>query len=549
VARTGVLTTLMTGVLVLALAGTVSAASSGGWNNLGPAGAGNPDYGAIEGGVYVLEVSGSRLYVGGDFNNAGDVAAADRIAVWTGSKWSAACATTLTGDGPSGAVYSIAVDTVTGKVYAGGSFSNAGGDAAADGLAVCSGGAWHSVGGVSFSSNITALEVVGRDLYIAGGFLNGAGLPTADYVVAYHLDGGGYFAITDTNADFINGPNDIEADGAGGAYFGGNFLDADHIQEADYVVHYDGSGTWSALGSGPGPAYGAIQSSPGQVRGLAVAGNGDLYAVGQFTNVVGTGGVGDKIAKWNGSSWEGVGSSSFFGEADAINLLDVVVDGPRVIVVGNFSNAGGLTKVDGVAAFKNGSWTNVGTNANGTDGPLTGPNPILKDVAIVGSRLYIGGLDQDIGGGLLNDSVAFFRLRQPDALIRTSGSFIGNNVYNGTGSNQTKSLSANQGATVTFTIRVTNDGFATDDFTVKGTGSQSGFTAIYKRGATNITSQVVAGTYAINGLAPGASVDITLSVKVGSGVANNVTKSFLVTATSTGGGSAKDAVKAKVTST
>jgi hypothetical protein len=532
----------------MAMPTTASAASSGGWNNVGPASSTNSNLGSITGKVNVLERSGTNLYVGGNFNDAGNVEAADRIAKWNGSAWSAVCPT-LTGDVATGDVYSIAVDTTNGYVYAGGSFQNVGPDSA-DGLAVCRNGAWHSVGGVEFHSNVISLEIVGRTMYVSCGCINIAGFAGADYVAAYDLDGNSFSAIT-ANADFINAPNDIEADGVGGVYMGGNFVDMGAVlpdkRVADFVVHYDGSGTWTALGSGPAPDYGAIPTQGGQVRGLAVAGNGTLYAVGQFKNVNGTSGFGDKIAKWNGSSWSAVGSSSFFGEADALTLRDVVVDGSTVIVVGNFSNAGGLAKVDGVAAFKSGSWTNVGTNAAGTDGPLTGPNPGLLDVAIVGARLYIGGLDQDIGGGVLNDFISYFRLRQPDAYIKTSStSFVGNNVYNTTGLHQARSLSANQGATATFTIRIANDGFATDSFTLKGPGSQSGFTATYKRGATNITAQVVAGTYTISNLAQGASVDITLSVLVGNSVPNGTAKSWLVVATSTGAGAAKDAVKATV---
>jgi trimeric autotransporter adhesin len=453
---------------------TALAASSGGWNNLGPAGAGNPDYGSIEGKVIVLERSGSDLYVGGNFNDAGGVEAADRIAKWNGSAWSAVCPT-LTGDGPTGDVYSIAVDPQNGRVYAGGSFQNVGPDLA-DVLAVCRNGAWHSLGGVSFLSNVTALEIVGRTMYVGGGFLNGAGIAEADYVVAYDLDGGGFFAITNDSGDFSSGPNDIEADGAGSVYMAGNFINVDGILEADFVVHYDGSQHWSALGSGPGPDHGAIPTQGGQVRGLAVAANGDVYAVGDFINVNGTGGAGDKIAKWDGASWSAVGAGSFFGEG-GLSLRDVVVEGPRVFVVGSFSNAGGQVKVDGIAAFNGTSWTNVGTNAAGTDGPVTGPSPLLYDLVTIGARLYIGGLDQDIGGGVLNDAIAFYRLRQPDGEIRTSSSFVGNGIYNTTAKNQTRSLTVNRGSTGTFTLRIGNDGFATDSLTVKGPGSGGGFSA------------------------------------------------------------------------
>jgi hypothetical protein len=279
---------------------------------------------------------------------------------------------------------------------------------------------------------------------------------------------------------------------------------------------------------------------------MAVAGNGDLYAVGDFVNVTGTSGAGDKIARWNGTNWSSVGSSSFFGESSNL-LRDVVLDGSRVFVVGTFSDAGGKALVDGVAAFVSGSGKTVGTNADGTNGPLSG-NPGLRDVERVGSRLYIGGLDQDIGGGVLNDAIAFFRLRQPDALIRTGGSFIGNGVYNQTGSGQTKSASANQGGTVVFTIRIANDGaFASDGMTLDSAGNQSGMTATFKRGTTNITAQVVAGTYAIAPLAPGSSVDITLSDHVGNAVANGTVKSWLVAVTSRGAGAANDSVKATVT--
>lgn len=542
-ARNGLVVAVAVGALVLSPS-IALAASSGGWNNLGPAGPGNPDYGSIEGKVLVLERSGTDLYVGGNFNDAGNVEAADRIAKWNGNAWSAPCPS-LTGDAPSGDVYSIAVDPQNGRVYVGGSFQNVGPDLA-DGLAVCRDGAWHSVGGVSFTSNITALEIVGRTMYIGGGFQNAAAIAEADYVVAYNLDGGGFFAITDDSGDFSSGPNDIEADGAGSVYMGGNFINVNGIKEADFVVHYDGSKQWSALGSGPGPDYGAIPTQGGQVRGLAVADNGDVYAVGDFINVNGTSGAGDKIAKWDGATWSAVGATSFFGEGN-ITIRDAVVDGPRVFVVGSFSNAGGQAKVDGIAAFNGSSWTNVGTNAAGTDGPLTGPNPLLQDLEMVGARLYIGGLDQDIGGGVLNDAIAFYRLRQPDAEIKTSSSFVGNGIYNITGNNQIRSLTVNRGSTGTFTIRIGNDGFATDSFTVKGPGSGGGFTATYMDGTTNITSQVVAGTYAINGLAAGARKSITLKVRVGSGVATNTTRSWLVVSTSAGAGAPKDAVKARVT--
>ena len=241
----------------------------------------------------------------------------------------------------------------------------------------------------------------------------------------------------------------------------------------------------------------------------------------------------DKVAKWNGSSWSALGNSSFFGELGTATPYDVVVDGSRVIVVGAFLNAGGKAKADGIATFSGGSWSNVGTDAAGTNGPTSS----LRDVAIVGSKLYVGGLSPAIGGGVRNDFVAFYRLRQPDATIATTGAAAGNDVYNTTGASQAKSRSVPQGGSGSFLIKVTNDGLGADSYTVKGPGSGSGFSVKYMVGSTDITAAVVAGTFTVSGLSAGASRTITLKVTVGGSVPNGASRSWLVTATSTGAGS------------
>jgi hypothetical protein len=171
----------------------------------------------------------------------------------------------------------------------------------------------------------------------------------------------------------------------------------------------------------------------------------------------------------------------------------------------------------------------------------------LLDLVIVGSRLYVCGIDAFIGGGPQANFAAFFRLRQPDGLIKTNSTgFAGNGVYNGSGADQTRSLRVRRGATGEFTIRITNDGFHGDGFTLEGPGSGGGFTARYFAGSTNITSQVVAGTYQVPSIAPGQSRTIELRVTVGNGVADDARRSWQVQARSTGAGSPKDVVKATV---
>ena len=79
----------------------------------------------------------SGLYVGGKFTDAGGIANADRIAMWNGSNWSAV--SSATEQIANGEVFAIAVSG--GKVYAGGVFTNAG-NSGADNLAVWDGTSW-----------------------------------------------------------------------------------------------------------------------------------------------------------------------------------------------------------------------------------------------------------------------------------------------------------------------------------------------------------------------------------------------------------------------
>ena len=216
------------------------------------------------------------------------------------------------------------------------------------------------------------------------------------------------------------------------------------------------------------------------------------------------------------------------------------------MIAGYFNNTGGLAKLDGIAAYNGSSWINVGTSASGTDGPVS-LNTQMNALRLVGNKLYLGGHDSSIGDSAMNGYMAWYRIRQPDGQIAVgTGAFVGNNVYNTNATHQTKSLTVQRTHTGTFSIKISNDGLSSDSFTVKGAGISGAFTPTYFNGAVDITPQVVAGTYAINNLAAGASKTLTLKVKVGSGAAVGSSKSFLVTTTSTGRGTPKDAVKATV---
>jgi len=93
---------------------------AGTWNALGT--------GISNGNVLAIAISGSNVYVGGFFTDAGGNANADYIARWNGSTWSALGSTPLND-------YVGAIALSGSNVYVGGTFTDAGGNANADRIA------------------------------------------------------------------------------------------------------------------------------------------------------------------------------------------------------------------------------------------------------------------------------------------------------------------------------------------------------------------------------------------------------------------------------
>ena len=111
------------------------------------------------------------LFAGGSFTSAGGNPKAAHLAKWNGSAWSAV-GPTLNGD-----VHAIAYKA--GKVFVGGVFTNAGGDQNLDFVARWNGVKWGPVcnsQGPLITANVNALQIIGSTLYIGGSFANGAGI-------------------------------------------------------------------------------------------------------------------------------------------------------------------------------------------------------------------------------------------------------------------------------------------------------------------------------------------------------------------------------------
>jgi len=357
--------------------------------------------------VSALAVSGSDLYVGGNFAIAGGIPASF-IAQWDGSSWSplgsaigspvlalAVSGTDLYAGGDStmakwdgnswsalgaGSPSVQALAASGSNVYAGGGgFATADG-VPATGIAKWDGSSWWALGsGLAPYGRLVALEVSGSNLYAGGKFTTTAGGIAANYIA--HFDGTTWSALGsgmsgDTAVDYPY----VSALAVSGSsvYAGGYFTNAGGVA-ANHIARWDGS-NWSALGSGMGGADNQFQS----VFALAVLGS-DLYAGGHFTTAGGSSAT--NIAKWNGSSWSALGS----GINTPVHAL--AVSGSDLYAGGQFWIAGG-NPANYVAKWNGTNWSGLGLGIGGGDAY----GPIVNALAVSGSDVYAGGHFTTAGG-------------------------------------------------------------------------------------------------------------------------------------------------------
>ncbi len=125
--------------------------------------------------------------------------------------------------------------------------------------------------------------------------------------------------------------------------------------------------------------------------------------------------------------------------------------------------------------------------------------------------------------------------------------WLGNDIYNTNAAGQTAEAYDQQGVSydgpVLFRIRIQNDGARSDRFRVSASGSTSGYRVKFFKGTTNITAAVEAGTYKTPKLAPRATYNLRARVVLLSDAVHGDEAVRLVTLTSIGNPSKKDAVK------
>ncbi len=327
--------------------------------------------------------TGPALFAGGDFTTAGSTPAS-RVAKWSGSAWSPL------GDGTNNTVYCLATfDDGRGggpQACVGGVFSFAGGGVAKR-IARWDGAVWRTFGSgadAAIHALLASNDASGPGRLYAGGSFSVAGGVVINRVgawdgTAWSPLGSGMNSSVQTMVMFD--------DGSGPAlYAAGDFTTADGLP-ANRVAKWTGS-TWVAVGSGlNGSVFALATFDDGTGSGPA------LYAGGSFTQSGGN--PVNRVAKWDGTSWSGVGG----GVDGTVYALAIFDDGggKAMYAGGSFLTAGGGT-VNRIAKWNGESWSALGAGLGGSVAALT----TFNDGSGGGMALYVGGSFMTAGGASAN---------------------------------------------------------------------------------------------------------------------------------------------------
>ena len=282
--------------------------------------------------VWALASDGPDVYAGGDFSFAGG-APAENIAVWnsTSNSWSPL------GAGVDGIVYDILI--LNGTVYAGGSFETAGGTTV-NGIASWNGSNWNALGaGVkrgTRSGMVRTLAALNGELYVGGRF-DAAGGTTANNIAKW--DGTSWSALIDAggNNGVDNTVQVLHVMEGGLLALGGNFENAGGVS-ANRVAQWNSDvQEFSAFGPG----------FNNTVQGLEVY-NDTLYASGAFS-ATGISSI-SSIARWDGQSWQSLGSGTNGFLLGETRLLKVDESREQLWVGGLITRAGGKMSA-GIARY------------------------------------------------------------------------------------------------------------------------------------------------------------------------------------------------------
>jgi len=394
---------------VFTSAGGVAANGVAKWDGSGWSALSGPSGNGVDSAIYALTAwddgGGIALYAGGQFTTAGGVAA-NNVAKWSGAAWSAL--TGPTGTGVDNAVYALTTwdDGSGDALYAGGQFIAAGGVSAGR-VARWDGSTWSPLAGplgAGLNGPVNVLTVYdngsGSALYAGGNFWSAGGVAVNDLAM---WDGGAWAAVPGASGTEWNGiPSALAVWDEGGVsalYVGGNVTSAGGVP-VNFVARLLND-DWSALSN---PAGDGTNSSVLAFTVWDDGGGPAVYAGGLFTRAGGE--AVNRVAKWDGNEWAALAGPSGTGVDGAVSALTVYDDGggSTLVVGGQFTTAGGVT-VNHVAKWDGSNWSALsGPSGTGTDGAVHALTTWDDGSA---TKLYAGGQFTTAGGVAVNRVAAW----------------------------------------------------------------------------------------------------------------------------------------------
>lgn len=263
--------------------------SSGDWTGLST--------GTTGGDVFTLVAHPQGgIYAGGTFTLAGGVANTVKIARWDGSAW------TALGTGAAGGdVFDLAI-APNGDLIAAGTFTSMGGVANTARIARWNGITWAALG-TGMNGDVQAVAFAPNGTLYAGGDFTTAGGVGATRIASWN---GTVWAPLGAGANAVVYRLALAPDGT--LYAGGDFTTADGVA-ALRIASWNGT-TFAPLAAG----------FDASVRAIIVAPGGLVYAGGLFTLSGST--TLNHIASWNGTQWQPLG-----GGIDVVSNFALDADG------------------------------------------------------------------------------------------------------------------------------------------------------------------------------------------------------------------------------
>jgi hypothetical protein len=407
--------------------------------------------GKVSGGaVNTIAVSGTDIYVGGEFTDVSDSSGtkkASQFAKLNESLWTLA---SPIGDGSQyvNSVNNIVI--VSNEIYIG-TYSN---------ILLYNfqnpNPIWDSCG---TNNKVLAIAVSGTDIYVGGDFTavyDSTGTKYANRIAKYN---GSWSLVGNTGSGTLNNTtngasdivNTIVVSGTD-IYVGGSFTavyDSTGTKYANRIAKYNGS--WSLVGNtGSGTSSNTTNGTSDIVKAIAVSGT-DIYVGGSFTAVYDSTGTkyANRIAKYNGS-WSllgntGSGTGNINGnngtgdvyETSAVSVNTIaVIDASNIYVGGSFTavydSEGKLKYTNYIAKYNGSLWSFVGFNNN-----YNGTGDIVNTIVVSGTDIYVGGdftAVRDRNGIIYANKIAKYN--------GSLWSFVGNtDTGSGTASNTTNGTS------------------------------------------------------------------------------------------------------------